>query len=69
MLCAAKVLERPGDVGVPVLAPANITPPLDPHRHPNLNAPLLRSKPSNRNHQGNYGEYNKYFHYDLLQAC
>jgi hypothetical protein len=50
MLCAAVALERPGDVGDLDLAPANMSLPLDPHRHAYLNAPLLSSKPSNRNH-------------------
>ena len=33
------------------LAPANMSLPLDPHRNTYLNAPLLSSKPSNRNYQ------------------
>jgi hypothetical protein len=62
MLCAAVALDRPGDVGDLDLAPANMPLPLDTHRHAYLNTPLLSSKPSNRNHQGNYCEHNKHFH-------
>jgi hypothetical protein len=69
MLCAAVALDRPGDVGDLDLAPANIPQPLGPHRHANLNRPLLSSEPSNHNHQCNYCENDKHFHYRLLQAC
>jgi hypothetical protein len=50
LLCAASACARPGGVDDLDLAPANISLPLDPHRNAYLNAPLLSSKPSNRNH-------------------
>jgi len=69
ILCAAVAFARPGELKSQKLAPANMSLPLDPHRHTYLNTPLLCSKPSNRNHQSNYCEYNQHFHDHLLQAC